>query len=205
MRAIHAAVFDLRQVAVVATVDAEVGVVVSEQFLEVPPVESTKTVLRVVVTPTESVLDKIDHIGVGYLGILLYEPREGIYRIVVDVPDRPPYLFPFAAKDTSDGSAQMAVLGDGVDVVGEVYMSEPFFRQRQVELLEYETCVLVEPGDEEAALVGEHRVLGGESSVLVALGVKQLFCTGGEEECRIDDVRADDGLVLRRLLYHRTG
>ena len=81
-------------------------------------------------------------------------------------------------------------------------MSEPFFRQRQVELLEYETCVLVEPRDEEAALVGEHRVLGGESSVLVALGIEQLFRAGSEEERRIDDVRADDGLVLRGLLYH---
>ena len=96
----------------------------------------------------------------------------------------------------------MAVLGDGVDVVGEVYMSESFFRQRQVELLENESCVLVEPGNEKAALVGEHRVLGGKSSVLVALGIEQLFCTGSEEECRIDDVRADDGLVLCRLLYH---
>ena len=102
MRAVHAAVFDFRQVAVVATVDTEVGVVVSEQFLEVPPVEASEAVLRVVVAPAEGMLDKINHIGIGYFGILLYEPWEGIYRIVVDVPDRPPYLFPFAAQDTSD-------------------------------------------------------------------------------------------------------
>ena len=62
--------------------------------------------------------------------------------------------------------------------------------------------MILEPGDEEAALVGEHRVLGGKSSVLVALGIEQFFRAGGEEECRIDDVRADDGLVLCRLLYH---
>ena len=85
MRAIHAAVFDFRQVAVVATVDTEVGVVVPEQFLEVSPVKAAKAVLRVVVASAEGMLDKINHIGVGYLGILLYEPWEGVNRIVVDV------------------------------------------------------------------------------------------------------------------------
>ena len=87
MRAIHATVFDFRQVAVVATVNAEVRVVVSEQFLEVPPIEASEAVLRVVVPPAEGMLDKINHIGVGHLGVLLYEPREGVYRIVVNVPD----------------------------------------------------------------------------------------------------------------------
>ena len=45
MRAIHAAVFDLRQVAVVTAVYTKVRIIMAQQFLEVPPVEAAETVI----------------------------------------------------------------------------------------------------------------------------------------------------------------
>ena len=96
----------------------------------------------------------------------------------------------------------MAIASDGVDVVGEVNMSETRFGQGQVELLEYQTGVLVQPRDLQTALIGEGRETRGKTSVLVPFGVDELFRARGKEERAIHDVRADDGFALRRLFHH---
>ena len=165
-------------------------------------VSALQVVLRVVVALAAGVLDKIDDFSGRHFGILLYEPREGVDRIVVDVREGLQCLAPLAAVDAAEEAAQVAVLGDSVNVVGEVDMAVARRGHIKFEVLHEDMRVLVDDGYLQAVAVSEDGVACAEASVLVALVVEQFFGAGNEEESVVDEVSTDDER-LAALLHLR--
>ena len=94
----------LRKV-VIAVVYAGECTLGKKPFIQLLKITSTQTVLRVVVAMTKGHFDEIDGLRISYLTVLLYEPREGIKRIVMNVFPCPNYLSPLAASESAKRSA----------------------------------------------------------------------------------------------------
>ena len=165
-------------------------------------VSALQVVLRVVVAFAAGVLDKINDLCGRHFGILLYEPREGVDRVAADVREGIECLAYLAAVDAAEESAQVAVLGDSVDVVGEVDMVVARRGHIKFEVLHEDMRVLVDDGYLQAVAVSEDGVAGTETTVLVALAVEQFFGAGNEEESVVDEVSTDDKR-LAALLHLR--
>ena len=86
----------------------------------------------------------------------------------------------------------MAVLGDSVNVVGEVDMAVARRGHIKFEVLHEDMRVLIDDGYLQAVSVSEDGVACAEASMLVALMVKQFFSTRDEEESVVDEVSTDD-------------
>ena len=122
----------------------------------------------------------------------------------MDIAQSSPYLFRFSAFESAEETAQRAVLGDGINIVRQVDMTESRSRKRTIQELEQLACVLIQQGHLQTAVMTQNGVLGSEAVVLVPLGVITLFGTGDEEERVIYDIRTDDRFSFRGLLHlHR--
>ena len=161
-----------------------------------------QVVLRVVVAFAVGVLDKIDNLCGRHFGILLYEPWKGIDRVAADVREGIECLAYLAAVDAAEEAAQVAVLRDSVDVVGEVDMAVARRGHIELQMLHEDMRVLINDGYLQAVAVSEDGVACAEASVLVALAVEQFFGAGDEEESVVDEVSTDDER-LAALLHLR--
>lgn len=185
--------------------DAEADTGFKQGVLQLLKISALQVVLRVVVALATGMLDKIDNLCGGHFGILLYEPREGVDRVVVDVREGLQCLMPLAAVDAAEESAQVAVLGDSVNVVGEVDMAVARGGHIKFKVLHEDMRVLVNDGYLQAVSVSEDGVACAEASVLVALVVKQFFSTRNEEESVVDEVSTDDerlAALLQQGAFH---
>ena len=165
-------------------------------------ISALQVVLRVVVAFAAGVLDKINNLCGRHFGILFYEPWEGVDRVAADVGQGIECLAYLAAVDAAEEAAQVAVLGDSVDVVGEVDMAVARRGHIKFEVLHEDMRVLVDDGYLQAVAVSEDGVACAEASVLVALAVEQFFGAGDEEESVVDEVSTDDER-LAALLHLR--
>ena len=182
--------------------DAEAGAGFKQGVLQLLKISALQVVLRVVVAFAAGMLDKIDDFCGRHFGILLYEPWEGIDRVAADVREGIECLAYLAAVDAAEEAAQVAVLGDSVDVVGEVDMAVARRGHIKFEVLHEDMRVLVDDGYLQAVAVSEDGVACAEASVLVALVVEQFFGAGDEEESVVDEVSTDDER-LAALLHLR--
>ena len=182
--------------------DAEAGTGFKQGVLQLLKISALQVVLRVVVAFSAGMLDKIDDFCGRHFGILLYEPWKGVDRVVADVREGLQCLTHLAAVDAAEESAQVAVLGDSVDVVGEVDMAVARRGHIKFEVLHEDMRVLIDDGYLQAVAVSEDGVACAEASVLVALVVEQFFGAGDEEESVVDEVSTDDER-LAALLHLR--
>ena len=97
----HPAVLDFRNKAIIASMHTEIHITMSKHMFEVLKITSVQAVLRIVETSAMCSFDKIDGIGSRHFSVLFEKPREGVIRIVVDIFERCPYLFCFAAFDAA--------------------------------------------------------------------------------------------------------
>ena len=120
----------------------------------------------------------------------------------MDVAPRGEDGFSFSPQDTSQGTPQMAVLRERVDIMGEVDTVETGFRKGFVQQFKQQACMFVQQRDLHAATMSQNGVSGKETIVFVPLGVEGLFGTGDEEKGVIHDIRPDDRFTFRRMLHH---
>ena len=180
--------------------DAEAGTRLKQGVLQLLKVSALQVVLRVVVALAAGVFDKIDDLCGRHFGILLYEPWEGVDRVAADVGQGIERLAYLAAVDAAEEAPQVAVLGDSVDVVGEVDMAVARRGHIKFEVLHEDMRVLVDDGYLQAVAVAEDGVAGAETTVLVPLVVEQFFGAGDEEERVVDEVGTDDSRLA--VLFH---
>lgn len=181
---------------------SEQGSALLQKGFDLAEITAVEVVLRIVVTLAVGVLYEIDAGGIRHFGVLLYQPRKGVSGVAAEVREGTEGLAYLAAIETAKETAQVAVTVDGVDVVGEVDMAVSAGGDVQLETLHQDVGVLVDDGYLQAVALPEQRILGTETSVLVALRVDQFFGTGDEEERVVNQVSTDDAR-LARLLYDR--
>ena len=111
--------------------ETKLSIVGLKVFLEAKEVFATKIILRIVETFALGVFDEVDGFGVRNFLILPDEPRKCICRVFLYVSHGLHDSVPSFTKQAADKPAQMAVVGNCIYIVCEVYLVETGFRKRE--------------------------------------------------------------------------